>query len=128
VSNVRELYATHVADSFTVQGKRQMLREAGSYCFESIKVRKVDGKIVIIDGEHSAKACYLENMDADIEYVGENELLTDDDIRNMPTLYSINRFKQLPGRRHTNSRNCPRFYCPLVFQCSGYNYFAKENK
>ena len=88
MASVSNLYATHTTSTSTVNAKRQKLREAGNYCFSPIEVRNVDGKTVIIVGAHRAKACWLESIDAEIEFVDENELLNDNDIRGM-TLYDI---------------------------------------
>jgi hypothetical protein len=88
MTDVSNLYSTHTTSDSTVNSKRQKLRNAGYYCFEAIEVRVVLGKTVIIDGAHRAKACWLESIDAELEYVDENELLNDDDIEAM-TLYCI---------------------------------------
>jgi hypothetical protein len=83
------LYATHKSDKTTTEHYRQMLKEAGRYCFDKpVEVREVNGKLVIIDGLHKADACWFEGIAVEVIYVGENELLTDEDIRS-GTLYHI---------------------------------------
>lgn len=91
MANVGRLHSIHPADPIQVDICRSQIQSAGGrYCFSSnIEIRNVDGKDVIIDGVHKAKACWLEGINGQVQYVSENEFLTDQDIRNAPSLYDI---------------------------------------
>ena len=85
MANTSGLQAIHQADDAQVDIYRSQIQDAGGrYCFSgNVEIRKVDGKDVIVDGLNRAVACHKENVNARIEYVSENEFLTDDDIRGM---------------------------------------------
>jgi ParB-like nuclease domain len=79
--NVDKLMSIHHADEDKVNSMITSIQDNDdNYCFKPIYVREIYGQDVIIDGVHRAKACWLQSIDAEIEYVEENELLTDQEI------------------------------------------------
>jgi hypothetical protein len=77
------MYAIHTADSGKVKQLIEEAKRGEQKWWETIKVRRIDGYQYIVDGVHRAVAAQICSVPAPYEEVGENELLSDSDIKSM---------------------------------------------